>query len=230
MASSSCKPRRRWCFVRAVGARKKHRRSRSSRGISPGRWLICVGVLCVLMLVCAQFRPYAELGAALFMNDDAPLSMPSESHKQNVEHTAPLDAPAAPTPAPMQKEDALPGKSTIDTKNSQRKALNLEDKHAIYSCITSDDSKTITLDAGDEAVQKEVLTVYQNLGEVALKRSGYQDLMGHVWMCVVQHPRWVDVVRIDKQTDAAKCRLQKLRLAKDAWEEEARAAGIGETS
>lgn len=230
MASSSCKPRRRWCFVRVFGARKKYRRARSLRGISPGRWLICVGVLCVLMLVCAQFRPYAELGAALFMNDDAPLSMPSESHKQNVEHTAPLDAPAAPTPAPMQKEDALPGKSTIDTKNSQRKALNLEDKHAIYSCITSDDSKTITLDAGDEAVQKEVLTVYQNLGEVALKRSGYQDLMGHVWMCVVQHPRWVDVVRIDTQTNDAKCRLQKLRLVKDAWEEEARAAGIGETS
>lgn len=216
--------------MRAVGARKKHRRSRSSRGISPGRWLICVGVLCVLMLVCAQFRPYAELGAALFMNDDALLSMPSESHKQNAEHTAPLDAPAAPMPAPMQKEDALPGKSSIDTKNSQREALNLEDKHAIYSCITSDDSKTITLDAADEAVQKEVLTVYQNVSEVALKRSGYQDLMGHVWMCVVQHPRWVDVVRIDKQTDAAKCRLQKLRLAKDAWEEEARAAGIGETS
>lgn len=230
MASSSCKPRRRWHIVRGVGARKKHRRSRSSRGISPGRWLICVGVLCVLMLVCAQFRPYAELGAALFMNDDALLSMPSESHKQNVEHTAPLDTPAAPMPAPMQKEDALSGKSSIDTKNSQREALNLEDKHAIYSCITSDDSKTITLDAADEAVQKEVLTVYQSLDGVALKRSGYQDLIGHVWMCVVQHPHWVDVVRIDTQTNAAKCRLQKLRLLKDAWEEEARVAGIGETS
>lgn len=46
----------------------------------------------------------------------------------------------------------------------------------------------------------------------------------------MQHPRWVDVVRIDTQTNDAKCRLQKLRLVKDAWEEEARAAGIGEAT
>lgn len=226
MASSSCKTRRRRCITRVFGAQKKYRRARSLRGISPGRWLICVGVLCVLMLVCAQFRPYAELGAALFMSDNALPYTPNESHNQNGETTTSPDALAG----TMQKEGNLPGKSSIDTKNLQREDLNLEDKHAIYSCITSDDSKTITLDAADEAVQKEVLTVYQNLDDVALKRSGYQDLMGHVWMCVVQHPRWVDVVRIDTQTNDAKCRLQKLRLVKDAWEEEARAAGIGEAT
>lgn len=226
MAFSSCKTRRRRCITRVFGAQKKYRRARSLRGISPGRWLICVGVLCVLMLVCAQFRPYAELGAALFMSDNALPYTPNESHNQNGETTTSSDALAG----TMQKEGNLPGKSSIDTKNLQREDLNLEDKHAIYSCITSDDSKTITLDAADEAVQKEVLTVYQNLDDVALKRSGYQDLMGHVWMCVVQHPRWVDVVRIDTQTNDAKCRLQKLRLVKDAWEEEARAAGIGEAT
>ena len=160
------------------------------------------------------------------MSDNAPLYTPIESHNQNGETTTSSDALAG----TMQKEGNLPGKSSIDTKNLQREDLNLEDKRAIYSCITSDDSKTITIDAVDEAVQKEVLTVYQNLDDVALKRSGYQDLMGHVWMCVVQHPRWVDVVRIDTQTNDAKCRLQKLRLVKDAWEEEARAAGIGEAT
>ncbi len=74
-----------------------------------------------------------------------------------------------------------------------------------------------------------VLTGYESQGDVALHYSGYLDLLGNTWACLVAGPSWVEVAVVEDggaQGDAVgahsqegPCELSVMRLGQQAIEE-----------
>ncbi len=66
-----------------------------------------------------------------------------------------------------------------------------------------------------EQVATHLLSSYQERGDCVLASSGYVDLLGSAWSCVVQGGDWVDVCTVFEDTDTATCEVRVLRLEAD---------------
>ncbi len=73
----------------------------------------------------------------------------------------------------------------------------------------------------DLALQDEgicILESYKSAGQ-RLVRSGYLDLLGNVWGCVVQGDGWVEICIIRAQEDGG-CNVRVTRMVASEWERE----------
>lgn len=84
---------------------------------------------------------------------------------------------------------------------------------------------TPAMKQGDiEHVARDILTSYRDEGDCVLAQSGYLDLFGTVWSCVVYGGSWADVCVVDEMEDGKHCQLRVLHLSSselaELWEED----------
>ena len=70
-----------------------------------------------------------------------------------------------------------------------------------------------------EQVATRLLGSYRDAGSCVLARSGFVDLTGSVWSCVVQGDGWTDVCIVCTTEEADICELRVLRLEADEMAE-----------
>ena len=70
-----------------------------------------------------------------------------------------------------------------------------------------------------EQVATRLLRSYRDTGSCVLARSGFVDLTGSVWSCVVQGDGWTDVCIVCTTEEADVCELRVLRLEADEMAE-----------
>jgi hypothetical protein len=78
---------------------------------------------------------------------------------------------------------------------------------------------------------EQVLSSYEGQGDVALHHSGYLDLLGNAWACVVAGPSWVEVVVVQEgggegadvgaHSQEGPSKLSVMRLGQEAIEQSA---------
>ncbi len=94
---------------------------------------------------------------------------------------------------------------------------------------------TWRVDASLEATCAQVLGAYESQGDVELHQSGYLDLLGNTWACLVAGPSWVEVAlvqdgggdtgEVGAHSHGGPCTLSVMRLGQQAIEQ---GRGVGE--
>lgn len=80
----------------------------------------------------------------------------------------------------------------------------------------SENGISVSVRAGDlEQVATHLLTSYRDAHDCVLVSSGYLDLLGAVWGCVVQGDGWVDVCIVAHDAVAGRCRVSVLHMDAD---------------
>lgn len=79
-------------------------------------------------------------------------------------------------------------------------------------------------DASERVVEDELsgaatslLEEYEQQDGVLLVRSGWVDLLGRVWGCVLMGPGWVDVCLASEEVGGAQTRIRTLRMEVSEW-------------
>lgn len=70
-----------------------------------------------------------------------------------------------------------------------------------------------------EQVATRLLASYRDRGDCVLASSGYLDLVGSVWGCVVQGGTWVDVCTVFEAASPASCEVRILHMEADELRE-----------
>lgn len=107
------------------------------------------------------------------------------------------------------EEADRPGETADFSVEDARGPVATEDGEAVSSYRTDEE-------AGLTEVAARVLEDYRDEGNCLLRRSGYLDLLGNVWGCVVEGPDWVDVVVVRELTSEC-CSKRVVRMRPDAW-------------
>lgn len=63
----------------------------------------------------------------------------------------------------------------------------------------------------------DVLQQYREQRDVLLARSGWVDLVGNVWGCVVQGPGWVEVCLVSGDEASGGSRVETIRMEVSEW-------------
>ena len=72
-----------------------------------------------------------------------------------------------------------------------------------------------------ETASRTILEQYENAGESVVVRSGYLDLYGKTWSCVLQGPGWVDLCVVSERGDQERrSTVQRVRLDAEDWRKE----------
>lgn len=72
---------------------------------------------------------------------------------------------------------------------------------------------SVSVQAGElEQVATHLLTSYRDARDCVLVSSGYLDLLGLVWGCVIQGDGWVDVCTVAQDATAGSCRVSVLHM------------------
>ena len=72
----------------------------------------------------------------------------------------------------------------------------------------------VTVERGEaEQVATRLLSSYRDAGDCALASSGYLDLFGSVWGCVVQGDGWVDVCIVSEEGSGSRVAVLRLEGA-----------------
>lgn len=66
-----------------------------------------------------------------------------------------------------------------------------------------------------EEVAASMLATYRDQGDCVLASTGYLDLYGSVWSCVVRGSRWADVCIVSAGEDGSRCQVIVLRMRED---------------
>ena len=70
-------------------------------------------------------------------------------------------------------------------------------------------------EGGVEEVATSVLSSYRDQGDCVLASTGYLDLYGSVWSCVVRGSRWADVCIVSAGEDDSVCQVIVMRMNED---------------
>lgn len=82
--------------------------------------------------------------------------------------------------------------------------------------ILSQAVPTVTTREGDlQRVAAELLTSYRDAHDCVLATSGYLDLFGSVWGCVIRGSDWVDICVVSELEEERACQVCVLRLERD---------------
>lgn len=82
--------------------------------------------------------------------------------------------------------------------------------------ILSQARPTVTTREGDlQQVAVDLLTSYRDAQDCVLASSGYLDLFGSVWGCVVRGGDWVDICVVSEYEEGKACQVCVLRLERD---------------
>ena len=103
-----------------------------------------------------------------------------------------------------------------DDDSSGRDIEQLLQEVPLPESVLSQTMPTVSTRAGDlQQVAVELLTSYRDAQDCVLARSGYLDLFGSVWGCVVRGGDWVDVCVVSEYEEGRACRVCVLRLERD---------------
>lgn len=73
-----------------------------------------------------------------------------------------------------------------------------------------------SVEAGEvEQVATRLLCSYRDAGDCVLSSSGYLDLLGSVWGCVVAGDGWVDVCVVSRMAEDGSCQVSVLHMDAD---------------
>ena len=87
---------------------------------------------------------------------------------------------------------------------------------ALPQGVVLDAVPTVTRRAGSvEQVAVDLLASYRDAHDCVLASSGYLDLFGSVWGCVVHGGDWVDVCVVSMSGDEGLCEVRVMRLERD---------------
>ena len=81
--------------------------------------------------------------------------------------------------------------------------------------VTTYETQLELPDASQELVER-----YRDRGDCLMRQSGYLDLLGDTWSCVVQGPDWVDVCVVSAAAEDAGSVVRVQRLERpdaDGW-------------
>ena len=82
--------------------------------------------------------------------------------------------------------------------------------------VVSQAAPTVRLQAGSvEQVAVDLLASYRDARDCVLASSGYLDLLGSVWGCVVHGGDWVDVCIVSASGSEGICEVHVMRLERD---------------
>lgn len=76
----------------------------------------------------------------------------------------------------------------------------------------TDGLRTTLEQGGVEQVATRLLCTYRDTGECVLASSGYLDLLGSVWGCVVEGDGWVEVCLVCEQSQDDACKVSVLHM------------------
>lgn len=111
-----------------------------------------------------------------------------------------------------------------EQNDSQTIAINnvisVDDQVAIEIFIQDDSQTSLTCESSISQVIRCVLTTYRNKSACKLVKSGYFDLLGHMWMCIIQHHEWIDVCRVQTDVSSKGCKVTRLRMRYEQWSEQ----------
>ena len=103
-----------------------------------------------------------------------------------------------------------------DDDSSGRDIEQLLQEVPLPESILSQTTPTVTTRAGDlRQVAVDLLTSYRDAQDCVLARSGYLDLFGSVWGCVVRGGDWVDVCVVSEHEEGKACQVCVLRLERN---------------
>ena len=77
---------------------------------------------------------------------------------------------------------------------------------------STDGLRTTVERGGVEQVATRLLCTYRDTGECVLASSGYLDLLGSVWGCVVEGDGWVAVCLVCEQSQDDTCKVSVLHM------------------
>ena len=77
---------------------------------------------------------------------------------------------------------------------------------------STDGLRTTVERGGVEQVATRLLCTYRDTGECVLASSGYLDLLGSVWGCVVEGDGWVEVCLVCEQSQDDTCKVSVLHM------------------
>lgn len=121
------------------------------------------------------------------------------------------------SPAHVFLENQQNDSQTIAINN----VISVNDQAAIETFIEDDFQTSLTCESSLSQVIRCVLTTYRNKSACKLVKSGYFDLLGHMWMCIIQHHDWIDVCRVQTDTTSKGCKVTRLRMRYKQWSEQA---------
>lgn len=145
------------------------------------------------------------------------------SESQNQSDVEPFDelsdsasqAPESPTHLSLEHQQN--DSQTIAINN----VISVDDQAAIENFIKDDFQTSLTCESSISQVIRCVLTTYRNKSACKLVKSGYFDLLGHMWMCIIQHHEWIDVCRVQTDVSSKGCKVTRLRMRYEQWSEQA---------
>lgn len=197
-------------------------------------YIIFLAMLICSMVVLFCMRPYIELFAPFLFpkgvreepinartktEDSASLSQTSESDHQSSDVLSQLSSQISSEPDSFKKGET----------DKNEKPLTNEDKTALETFVKGEGEKEVGVSAGLQGVASYALKTYQSIPDTKLVKSGYQDLLGGVWMCVIQHPLWVDIVSVRKNIqDPSGSHVHKMRISVEEWTRQAKNLGFNE--
>lgn len=69
-----------------------------------------------------------------------------------------------------------------------------------------------------DRASRTVLEQYRDAGEGVVVRSGYLDLRGRTWSCLLQGPGWVDLCVVTEKDDrGSQSTVQRVRMDAEDW-------------
>lgn len=106
--------------------------------------------------------------------------------------------------------DDADGKAN-DSERDEMSASALEEQSSAEQAAGNGIS--VSVQAGDvEQVAIHLLTSYRDAQNCVLVSSGYLDLLGLVWGCVVQGDGWVDVCTVTEDQTEDSCKVSVLHM------------------
>lgn len=108
--------------------------------------------------------------------------------------------------------------------NENPEARGTGDPDEASGASADQEGLVVTVERGEaEQVATRLLSSYRDAGDCALASSGYLDLFGSVWGCVIQGDGWVDVCIVSEEgsdSRVAVLRLEGTTVAQQLLREE----------
>lgn len=118
--------------------------------------------------------------------------------------------------------DAYDEGGGVDPSAREESAAPSGEDQGLLSAPTSSEDGTpdaasgTSRQSGDvQQVATRLLASYRDAGNCVLASSGYLDLFGSVWGCVVRGDRWVDICIVSETEEGSSCEVRVMRLDED---------------
>ena len=109
------------------------------------------------------------------------------------------------------------GLEWLESQGVDADALGVADGQGtvVTGAVSASDVETTSFDLGVAEEGVEVLEEYESRGDCVLAQSGYLDLLGRSWGCVIQGEGWVDICVVQEGRDEEGSTLSVIHMDAD---------------